>query len=81
MVEKSLLSRQEAKIRELESRLEFEKTQVKRLEVSVKLRWRGAGSGPRRAAWRPCRGRRSGQAEERSSCSAARSHLFTQKSS
>lgn len=39
MVEKSLVSRQEAKIRELESRLEFEKTQVKRLEVSVKNRW------------------------------------------
>lgn len=39
MVEKSLVSRQEAKIRELESKLEFEKTQVKRLEVSVKDRW------------------------------------------
>lgn len=39
MVEKSLVSRQEAKIRELESKLEFEKTQVKRLEVSVKHRW------------------------------------------
>lgn len=36
MVEKSLVSRQEAKIRELESKLEFEKTQVKRLEVSGK---------------------------------------------
>lgn len=35
MVEKSLVSRQEAKIRELESKLEFEKTQVKRLEVRV----------------------------------------------
>lgn len=35
MVEKSLVSRQEAKIRELESKLEFEKTQVKRLEVSI----------------------------------------------
>lgn len=34
MVEKSIVSRQEAKIRELESKLEFEKTQVKRLEVS-----------------------------------------------
>ncbi|XP_061683942.1 unconventional myosin-XVIIIa isoform X6 [Syngnathoides biaculeatus] len=32
MVEKSLVSRQEAKIRELEAKLEFEKTQVKRLE-------------------------------------------------
>lgn len=39
MVEKSLVSRQEAKIRELESKLEFEKTQVKRLEVSAKHRW------------------------------------------
>lgn len=52
MVEKSLVSRQEAKSRELESKLEFEKTQVKRLEVSVKDRWRrveeGRG-GPRRA--------------------------------
>ncbi|XP_054650651.1 unconventional myosin-XVIIIa isoform X7 [Dunckerocampus dactyliophorus] len=35
MVEKSLLSRQEAKIRELETKLEFEKTQVKRLESLV----------------------------------------------
>ncbi|XP_049911309.1 unconventional myosin-XVIIIa isoform X7 [Epinephelus moara] len=35
MVEKSLVSRQEAKIRELESKLEFEKTQVKRLESLV----------------------------------------------
>lgn len=33
MVEKSFVSRQEAKIRELETKLEFEKTQVKRLEV------------------------------------------------
>lgn len=33
MVEKSLVSRQDAKIRELETKLEFEKTQVKRLEV------------------------------------------------
>ncbi|XP_057630502.1 unconventional myosin-XVIIIa isoform X6 [Chionomys nivalis] len=32
MVDKSLVSRQEAKIRELETRLEFEKTQAKRLE-------------------------------------------------
>lgn len=44
MVEKSLVSRQEAKIRELESKLEFEKTQVKRLEVRVKDRWRGAAA-------------------------------------
>lgn len=36
MVEKSLVSRQEAKNRELETKLEFEKTQVKRLEVRVK---------------------------------------------
>lgn len=36
MVEKSLVSRQEAKTRELETKLEFEKTQVKRLEVRVK---------------------------------------------
>ncbi|XP_036392953.1 unconventional myosin-XVIIIa-like isoform X4 [Megalops cyprinoides] len=35
MVEKSLLSRQEAKIREVETKLEFEKTQVKRLENLV----------------------------------------------
>lgn len=34
MVDKSLVSRQEAKIRETETKLEFEKTQVKRLEVS-----------------------------------------------
>uniref|UniRef100_A0A8C8S7Q4 Unconventional myosin-XVIIIa n=1 Tax=Pelusios castaneus TaxID=367368 RepID=A0A8C8S7Q4_9SAUR len=32
MVDKSLVSRQEARIRELETRLEFERTQVKRLE-------------------------------------------------
>lgn len=37
MVEKSLVSRQEAKIRELETRLEFERTQVKRLEVGALL--------------------------------------------
>ena len=43
MVEKSLVSRQEAKIRELESKLEFEKTQVKRLEVRTKDQWKGAG--------------------------------------
>ena len=35
MVEKSLVSRQEAKIREMETKLEFEKTQVKRLEVRL----------------------------------------------
>ncbi|KAI5626748.1 unconventional myosin-XVIIIa isoform X1 [Silurus asotus] len=35
MVEKSLVSRQEAKIREIETKLEFEKTQVKRLESLV----------------------------------------------
>ncbi|XP_068601584.1 unconventional myosin-XVIIIa [Brachionichthys hirsutus] len=35
MVEKSLVSRQEAKIREFESKMEFEKTQVKRLESLV----------------------------------------------
>ncbi|XP_041863467.1 unconventional myosin-XVIIIa-like isoform X2 [Melanotaenia boesemani] len=35
MVEKSLVSRQEAKIRELETKLEYEKTQVKRLESLV----------------------------------------------
>ncbi|KAM9801206.1 unconventional myosin-XVIIIa [Neosynchiropus ocellatus] len=35
MVDKSLVNRQEAKIRELESKLEFEKTQVKRLECVV----------------------------------------------
>lgn len=37
MVDKSLVSRQEAKIRELETRLEFERTQVKRLEVGAAL--------------------------------------------
>ncbi|XP_060744370.1 unconventional myosin-XVIIIa isoform X2 [Tachysurus vachellii] len=35
MVDKSLVSRQEAKIREFETKLEFEKTQVKRLESLV----------------------------------------------
>ncbi|XP_077098257.1 unconventional myosin-XVIIIa isoform X5 [Siphateles boraxobius] len=35
MVEKSLVSRQEAKIRELETKLEYEKTQTKRLESLV----------------------------------------------
>ncbi|XP_076138238.1 unconventional myosin-XVIIIa isoform X7 [Alosa pseudoharengus] len=35
MVEKSMVSRQEAKIREIETKLEFEKTQVKRLESLV----------------------------------------------
>ncbi|KAM6110681.1 LOW QUALITY PROTEIN: unconventional myosin-XVIIIa [Pterocles gutturalis] len=38
MVDKSLVSRQEAKIRELESRLEFERTQVKRLESGTRLK-------------------------------------------
>lgn len=52
MVEKSLVSRQEAKIRELESKLEFEKTQVKRLEVRNKDRWCAGGSGDGRiTAW------------------------------
>lgn len=37
MVDKSLVSRQEAKIRELETRLEFERTQVKRLEVGTAI--------------------------------------------
>uniref|UniRef100_A0A8C7U4G2 Myosin XVIIIAb n=1 Tax=Oncorhynchus mykiss TaxID=8022 RepID=A0A8C7U4G2_ONCMY len=35
MVEKSLVTRQEAKIREMETKMEFEKTQVKRLESLV----------------------------------------------
>uniref|UniRef100_A0A8C9SUD6 Myosin XVIIIAa n=1 Tax=Scleropages formosus TaxID=113540 RepID=A0A8C9SUD6_SCLFO len=35
MVDKSLVSRQEAKIRELETKLEYERTQVKRLEGLV----------------------------------------------
>ncbi|KAJ8348699.1 hypothetical protein SKAU_G00272880 [Synaphobranchus kaupii] len=35
MVEKSLVSRQEAKIRELDTKLEFERTQAKRLESLV----------------------------------------------
>lgn len=52
MVEKSLVSRQEAKIRELESKLEFEKTQVKRLEVSVRHRWGHVAQG-RSAPGRP----------------------------
>lgn len=46
MVEKSMVSRQDAKIREIETKLEFEKTQVKRLEVSAHLRWKG-----RRVGW------------------------------
>lgn len=33
MVEKSLVCRQEAKIRELETKLDYERTQIKRLEV------------------------------------------------
>lgn len=48
MVEKSLVGRQEAKIRELESKLEFEKTQVKRLEVSVSDALPGASGRLRR---------------------------------
>lgn len=44
MVDKSLVSRQEAKIRELETRLEFERTQVKRLEVGTHLSWSAAES-------------------------------------
>ncbi|XP_044077954.1 unconventional myosin-XVIIIa-like isoform X7 [Siniperca chuatsi] len=35
MVEKSLVCRQEAKIRELETKLEYERTQIKRLETLV----------------------------------------------
>lgn len=62
MVEKSLVSRQEAKIRELESKLEFEKTQVKRLEVSVKHRWRRA---PGRPGWRRAGGRTGVRVQER----------------
>lgn len=49
MVDKSLVSRQEAKIRELETRLEFERTQVKRLEV-------GAHSSRPTVAGRRCPG-------------------------
>lgn len=50
MVDKSLVSRQEAKIRELETRLEFERTQVKRLEVgagqSLRSIWDRDATGP-----------------------------------
>lgn len=50
MVDKSLVSRQEAKIRELETRLEFERTQVKRLEVVTGLSlcssWDRGATGP-----------------------------------
>jgi len=50
MVDKSLVSRQEAKIRELETRLEFERTQVKRLEVgaglSLRSGWDRETTGP-----------------------------------
>lgn len=35
MVEKSLVCRQEAKIREVETKLEYERTQIKRLEVEI----------------------------------------------
>lgn len=45
MVDKSLVSRQEAKIRELETRLEFERTQVKRLEVGPAV-WNRDTPGP-----------------------------------
>lgn len=45
MVEKSLANRQEAKIRELETKMEFEKSQVKRLEVrSQSGTWVGKSS-------------------------------------
>lgn len=52
MVDKSLVSRQEAKIRELETRLEFERTQVKRLEVGISCYLRAVGG---RLAY--CRGK------------------------
>lgn len=51
MVEKSLVSRQDAKIRELETKLEFEKTQVKRLEVRAKVNWRTAGDARGTCLW------------------------------
>lgn len=58
MVDKSQVSRQEARARELDSRLEFEKTQVKRLEVSPQ---QVGGGGRQRGANRcRCRGQRSG---------------------
>lgn len=44
MVDKSLVSRQEAKVREIETKLEFEKTQVKRLEVSEQDKCSGCAS-------------------------------------
>lgn len=47
MVEKSLVSRQEAKIRELETKLEYERTQIKRLEV----RERGMENVRGRTGW------------------------------
>lgn len=43
MVEKSLVCRQEAKIRELETKLEYERTQIKRLEVRKSNRRSPAG--------------------------------------
>lgn len=70
MVEKSLVSRQEAKTRELESKLEFERTQVKRLEVGGSER-RGGGSDP----GRPGPWQRSGRGQ-RSGCPAGRSPLL-----
>lgn len=52
MVEKSLVSRQEAKIRDLETKVEFERTQIKRLEVGVNSVWRtDSGAGGTRAGF------------------------------
>ena len=52
MVDKSLVSRQEAKIRELETRLEFERTQVKRLEVGTHFPHPfHSGEGPSGPGW------------------------------
>lgn len=54
MVEKSLVSRHEAKIREMETKMEFEKTQVKRLEVRAVRGAEGhSGGGVLVFAWRP----------------------------
>lgn len=64
MVDKSQVSRQEARARELDSRLEFEKTQVKRLEVSPQQvgggRQRGANRVSAGANRCRCRGQSSG---------------------